>query len=265
MAGISKLGTGALLPLVLVAACDSTSPASDRLLHVSGEVIEEGQAPAPPLDVDIQAWPALGSDGIHVATLRTDAAGRFTAELGPFPDPLVDSLLVRVTQNDCDFGLTTELRHRDLALGDGEVLVLPSIALSYRLPSAEFGSGQEMCGAIVTPFLPEAAGDYARLALWIDEVSDSVRGRWRLNHSASVGDDYGLFSGALELDGVILQLRPTQPTPCTGLQLVIPVDDNGSIMGAADVSGDGSCSVPSTTVRLFKGASLSELPSTGEG
>jgi hypothetical protein len=180
MAGISKLGTGALLPLVLVAACDSTSPASDRLLHVSGEVIEEGQAPAPPLDVDIQAWPALGSDGIHVATLRTDAAGRFTAELGPFPDPLVDSLLVRVTQNDCDFGLTTELRHRDLALGDGEVLVLPSIALSYRLPSAEFGSGQEMCGAIVTPFLPEAAGDYARLALWIDEVSDSVRGRLRV-------------------------------------------------------------------------------------
>jgi len=75
-------------------ACDSTSPAPDRPLRIQGQVLEAGQAPVPPLDVDIQAWPALGSDGSDTATLRTDAAGLYATELGPFPNPLVDSLRV---------------------------------------------------------------------------------------------------------------------------------------------------------------------------
>lgn len=260
MADLSRLATGALLALVLVAACDSTSPPSDRLLHVQGEVLEAGQAPAPPVHVGIQAWPALGPDGSDVATLRTDAAGVYTADLGPFPNSVIDSLHVRVTQNDCGLQVTTDLRRRDLALDDGEALVLPTLALSYRLPSAQFSIGGEICAAIVTPSSAEIVGDYARLALWIDDVSDSVRGRWRLNHSASIGDDYGYFSGSLEFDHVILQLRPTQPTPCIGLQLAIPVGgDNGSTLGAGDLTGDGSCFVPSTTVRFFEGSVLPEL------
>jgi hypothetical protein len=259
MADLSKVGTGALV-LLLVAACDSTSPASDRLLYVQGEVVEAGQAPAPPLDVEVQAWPALGSDASDVATLRTDAAGLYRAELGPFPDRLLDSLRVRVTQNDCGLQATTELQRRDLALGDGDSLVLPTLALSYRLPSAQFSIGGEICAATRTPLSEELVGDYVRLALWIDEVSDSVRGRWRLNHTASIGDDYGYFSGSLELGGVSLQLRPTEPTPCTGLQLQIPVGgDNGSTLGAGDLTSDGSCSVPSTRLRFFEGAVLSEL------
>jgi hypothetical protein len=134
-------------------------------------------------------------------------------------------------------------------------------SLSYRLPSAQLGTGQEMCGAIVTPFTAELIGDYARLALWIDDISDSVRGRWRLNHSASSGDDYGYFSGSLEPESVILQLHATQPTPCTGLQLEMPVgDDDGLTIGAGNLTGDGSCFVPSTTVRFFDGAMLSALP-----
>jgi hypothetical protein len=80
---------------------------------------------------------------------------------------------------------------------------------------------------------------------------DSVRGRWRLNHTATIGDDYGYFSGFLEPGRVVLQLRPTQPTPCTGLQLEVPVGgENGSTMGAGELTGDGSCFVPSTIVIL---------------
>jgi hypothetical protein len=210
--------------------------------------------------VGIQAWPALGPDGSDVAALRTDAAEVYTADLGPFPNFVVDSLRVRVTQNDCGLQVTTDLQRRDLTLNDGEALVLPTLALSYRLPSAQFSIGGEICAAIVTPPSAEIVGDHARLALWVDDVSDSVRGRWRLNHSASIGDDYGYFSGSLQFDHVILHLLPTQPTPCTVLQLAIPVGGhNGSTMGAGDLSGDGSCSVPSTTVRFFEGGVLTEL------
>lgn len=263
MAGVATVGTTATVALGLLAACDSTSAGSDRLLIVQGEVLEAGQAPSPSLDVDIQAWPALGSDGSDLAILRTDAGGRYRAELGPFPDPLVDSLRVTVTQNDCGLQRTTELRRQDLTLGDGEALVFPTLDLSYRLPAAQLGSGQAMCGAIATRSTPELLDDYARLALWVDEVGDSVRGRWRLNHSASIGDDFGYFSGALENDRVILQLRPTQPTPCTGLQLDMPVE-GGATIAAGELTGDGSCVVPSATVRLFEGAGLSEVlpPST---
>ena len=260
MTALSELSRGTVLALVFMSACDSAAPAPDRMLHVQGEVLEAGQAPAPPLDMDIQAWPALGSEGSDAAALRTDAAGLYTVDLGPFPDPLVDSLRVGVTQNDCGMQVTTELRRRDIILGDGDALLLPSLGLSYRLPPAQFSIGGEICGAIVTPLSAEFVGDYARLVLWIDEATDSVRGRWRLNHSATIGDDYGYFSGSLEPDRVILQLRPTQPTPCTGLQLEIPVGgDNGATMEAGDLTGDGSCFVPSTTVRFFEGASLTAL------
>ena len=208
--------------------------------------------------MDIQAWPALGSDGSDLAILRTDAGGRYRAELGPFPDRLVDSLRVTVTQNDCGLQRHDRTTAPDLTLGEGEALVLPTLDLSYRLPAAQLDSGQEMCGVIATRSTPELLGDYARLALWIDEVGDSVRGRWRLNHSASIGDDFGYFSGARENDRVILQLRPTQPTPCAGLRLDMPVE-GGATIAAGELTGDGGCSVPSTTVRLFEGAALSEV------
>lgn len=257
MADTPELGTVALLALILVSACDSTSPPSDRLLQVQGEVFEAGQAPAPPLHVDIQAWPALDSDG---ANLRTDAVGRYAAELGPFPEEVADSLRVRVTQYDCEGHVETELWRRDLGAGESDALVLPMLTLSYRLPVAGFGLGAELCGAIVTRIAtaPELVDDHARLALWIDDVSDSVRGRWRLNHLVSIGDDYGYFSGSEESDRLVLQLRPTPPTPCTGLQLDIPFSgDNSSRLGPGELTGD--CFVPNTTVRFFHGAVLPEV------
>lgn len=139
-------------------------------------------------------------------------------------------------------------------------MVLPRLGLAYRLPAAQFGSGTALCAAIVTPLTPEAIGDYARLALWIDGIGDSVRGRWRLNHNASIGDDYGYFSGSLEAERLLLHLRPTQPTPCSGLQLSVPVSgENGVTLGVGDLAGDGSCAVPNTAVRFFQGAELSEV------
>ena len=57
------------------------------------------------------------------------------------------------------------------------------------------------------------------LAIWIDEISDSVRGRWRLNFHGSIGDGYGRFSGARDGSSMTLYLRDeagTSPGWCTG-------------------------------------------------
>jgi hypothetical protein len=254
---MASLTPRALQILVLLAACDSTSPAPELQIQVEGQVLEAAQAPTPPLFVEMQAWPDPADTGSVV--LETDAAGRYQAELGPFPEGLIDSLVVRVTQDDCQMRQTTELWQRDLRVTEGSPLTLPSMVLSYRLRPAQLGIGGA-CAGIIHPRTDPSGYDHAKLALWIDEVTDSVRGRWRLNHSASVGDDYGYFSGALESGVLRLQLRPTEPTPCTGLQVDIPIGgDNGSIMEAASLAGDGSCSAPNTMVRFFDGAILGEL------
>ncbi len=259
MEPMPSLISRALPVLVLLAACDSTSPAPELQLQVEGQVLEAAQAPTPPLVVEIQAWPELALGETDSLVLETDAAGRYQSELGPFPDGVIDSLVVRLTQDDCELRQTTELWQRDLRLSEGNALTLPTTALSYRLLPGQLQIGG-VCAGIVRPRTALFGYDHAALALWIDEVTDSVRGRWRLNHSASVGDDFGYFSGALESGVLRLQLRPTEPTPCTGLQLDIPIGgDNGSIMEAASLAGDGSCSAPNTVVRFFDGAILQEL------
>ena len=247
-------------PLVLlsIVACDSTAPPSDQPLHVQGVMLEEGKAPVPPLAVMIQAWPSTGT-GDSLATVATDATGRYSAILGPSPAGHLDSLQVVVAQNDCIGPLTTEFLMHEVAPNDDGSLILPSLALSYRLPAAQFGPGLALCGATVTPTSTQVNGDYVKLALWIDDVSDSVRGRWRLNHSASSGDDYGYFSGVRVGDQITVHLRPTQPTPCSGLELDVFVAPNSSRIDPSTLIGDGSCGVPSATVRFFDGAQLREL------
>ncbi|MGH7507975.1 MAG: hypothetical protein ACREMZ_00710 [Gemmatimonadales bacterium] len=260
MLDFSKRHTGLLWAVVLISACDSTSPGFEgRLLRVEGTILEAKEPPRPPLHVEIQTWPAADLAGSDEAILRTNTAGSYTADLGPFAAGRVDSLRVLVTQYDCEGQLESELRYRDLPL-DGNPLVLPTMALSYRLPLAQFGNGAELCGAMITQTPLRFGGDHARLALWIDDISDSVRGRWRLNHSVSIGDTYGYFSGSRELDRATLQLRPTHPE-CSVLQLEIPVGgDNGSTIGLGELSGDSICHVSSGEVRFFSGvAGLSEL------
>ena len=257
--GVARLSSGVYLAVALLTGCDSTSPQIAPVLRIQGEILEGDQPPSPPLDVDILAWGVLGPGGSDSAALRTDLAGLYGAELGPFTDPHVDSLRVRVHQYDCAMQITTDIRRRSLTLGGGDTLLLPTVALSYRLPRAQLGIGGAVCGAIVTRNTIESGGDYASLALWFDELTDSLRGRWQLNHSVSIGDDYGYFSGSLESDRLTLLLRPTQPTPCTGLLVEIPIVPNGSALGPASISspdGGRTCFVPATTFRFFDGAVL---------
>jgi hypothetical protein len=249
---------GAVLFLILAVGCDSTSPASDRRLRLEGRVFEEGRPPAPPLPVTVQAWPSLQAADSEATTV-TDAAGSYSVTLGPFPTGRVDSARARVTQADCLSKVTTELWSRDLASAEDDAILLPTLALSYHLLPGQFGTGAQVCGAIIVPSSAQAVGDYIRLALWIDEVSDSVRGRWYLVHQASTGSEYGYFSGSLQQESLSLRLQPTPPTPCAAFDMTIPVGgDNGSTMGAGNLRSEGSCFVPDTLVQFFEGAFMPE-------
>jgi hypothetical protein len=260
-----------LMAVALISACDSTSPGTDsRMLQVRGQVLEAGQGPSPALDIRIQAWPALGAEGQDTATRQTDAAGLYAAELGSFPGTRVDSVRVRVTQYDCVATLPTDLWQRDVGLGDGGALALPTVDLPHRLQGAALGPGAEMCASISNPEHYE----HAHLALRVDDVTDSVRGRWLLDHSTSIPTNLGYFSGSYALDPVkhlTLVLRPKQPTDCTGLRIEVPMGGElGNEFGPATLIGDGSCQVPSGTIRFFRGLGginllLPPLPPPGGG
>lgn len=263
MSAPAVLKLGAPAALLLAAACDSTSPRTDDSIVVTGRVLEAGSAPMPPLPVEVVAWPAPQAGGTGAVTMLTDAAGGYTAEVGPFPGGRPDSVRVRVTQSDCAEDLPTELMQRDLA-GRGDPLVVPDLALAYRLLAAELDAGQAMCGAIGPgPGVP--GGDFARLALWIDQVADSVKGRWRLNHSISIGDESGYFRGIIDADRLVLVLEHAAPAGCTEFDLEVLVEPaGGSTLGAGSLEGGAGCSITGAVLRFFQGAVLTEpLPPEG--
>ncbi|HET8650454.1 MAG TPA: hypothetical protein VFL95_10450 [Gemmatimonadales bacterium] len=255
---------GAACVALLVLGCDNpeTPPIEpdQGSVAVQGVVSEEGQPPDPRLPVTIQAWGALQTGGTDSVRMETDSAGEYVAQLGPFSGSMVDSVRVRVTQSDCGRETITDLRRENVALSSGEPLVLPDVTLSYRLPEAQFGSGAAMCGSIRVPSTQGVDGEYVRLALWIDQVTDSVRGRWRLNYSTSVGDEYGYFAGVETDAGLTLELTPQPESSCGTIDLAVPfAEENSATLGVGELASAGACVLPGSVVRFFEGAELGEL------
>ena len=259
LVGLAGGTTGVTLAFMLVTGCDSTSPISEQAFHFAGEVLEEGQPPSPPLLVEVQAWPSVAAPGVDTTSTVTDLSGRYNVNLGPFPSGRVDSVRARVNQADCFSQVRTQVLIREWATTRRDTIALPKLTLSYHLLPGQLEIGAAVCGAVLVPLSTESIGDYIRLALWVDQIADSVRGRWYLAHQATTASEYGDFSGSLQLDTLRLQLRSTPPTLCNGFELDIPVGgDNGSTMGAANLRSEGTCFVPDTVVRFFQGTSLPE-------
>jgi hypothetical protein len=236
----------------LWAGCDSSSPSDQRMVQVQGAVLEAGAVPNPPVDVDIRLWPVPGFEEGDSAAVFTDEAGRYSAELGPIGDGGVDSLQVVAIQSDCTQETFTEIQLTETNLGDGGTLEVPTLALSRTLPFPQTAVGTSMCAAIAGRALFGDLAGFSRLAMWIEESSDSIRGRWRLNHQVSVGDDAGSFSGAEEADRLVFLLRPTTPSPCVGLRVEMPFPTPPEPqLGLARVTSEGHCNVPDATIRFF--------------
>lgn len=259
---------GAAIALVVcctLASCDSTTPASAGS-GITGMVTEAGSVPAPSLAVDITIWTATGPGSGMSRWVETDQTGGYDADFESLAPIDLDSVRIGASRFDCGGQQTASVTVSTAQLPDVEMIEAPTLDMSYRLPLAQFGTGRSFCAAAIDLDAVAGVGDLARLAIWIDDMSDSVRGRWRLNHSISSGDDYGYFSGSevatSDTHSLQLHLRPTQPTSCTGLDLVIPTTSpNTSFIDVSTVTSDGSCALPNGPLRFFDGAILAELQS----
>ncbi len=126
--------------------------------------------------------------------------------------------------------------------GTPDTVLTANLTLVRTAPRARLAVGAA-CAAMVGP-PPLALED--RFILWIDEISDSVRGRSLINYQASRGSDYGHFSGAPEGSSLTLDLRQEAGPPagmCRGYTVELPVEI-GDTLGIGTYRSYGCLAVP---------------------
>jgi hypothetical protein len=239
----------------LAAACDSTPPNTGT--QISGVITELGEIPNPPMDVKVRFWQG-GNPSAHDADLLTDAGGAFALNLANIEPPVLDSIRVTATRYDCEGNRVAGATVRRADIAGAHAVTMPRINLNFELTRPEIGQGVAVCAAIPHRTATLAIDDMARLSIWIDDISDSVRGRWSADHSVSDGGGFGNFSGYETANGAVtelhLHLRPSETTSCPGLDLIIPTLDDGSAeMGVATLSGGAACALTDGPMRFFKG------------
>ncbi len=239
----------------LLVACSDSSPSDPgglRPVHVVGQVRDSEGSPVPDIQVTWEAWPAPDTQSLSVTGFgRTDDEGRFAAALGDYDGSYLDSLAVRVGGTDCWGFAPVEFMERDLEIGPGTDTVASLELTLHRTAARGRLAVGTVCAAMVEHFPGFTAEDH--LTLWIDEVGDSVRGRWDITYSWSRGDDWGQFSGALEGNTLVLDLRHDEPfETCTGYQMEIPIE-SGDSFGMATYSSEG-CPHGPDPLRFVEGA-----------
>lgn len=241
---------------VLLAACGDQGPTEPSVpgAYVAGVVRDPDGRPVPLITVIWEAWPAPDSvqqgaisDFSGRGFTRTDSTGRFAAHVGYY-GAQIDSIEVAVGGEDC-WGLAPlTVRERAVAVSPGtsDTVLNVNLTLGRTASRARLAVGAA-CAAMVTPppFVEEN-----RFILWIDDISDSVRGRWLINYQGSRGDDYGHFSGAREESLLTLDLRHESPWDvgppggmCTGYTVELPVEI-GDTLGIGTYRSDGCPAAP---------------------
>jgi len=231
----------------LLMACSDSSPSElggFRPVHVIGQVRDPAGSPVPDIQVTWRAWPAPDphSPSVYGAG-RTDDQGRFAAELGHYDESLLDSLVVTVGGSDCWGFAPLETVERDLEIGPGaDTVATLDLTLQRDAGRGRLAVGPVCAVMLVQHYAGSDSEDH--LTLWIDEIGDSVRGRWDITYSMSRGDDWGHFSGGLEGNNLVLDLRHDEPwQTCTGYTMVIPVEEGGTL-GTGSYSSEGCPHTP---------------------
>jgi hypothetical protein len=228
-------------------ACSDAGPSETGGVpgvYLTGVVHDPDGMPVPGMLVSWTAWPAPDSvrqgnvGDLSVSWFgRTDSEGRYAAHVGYYSDTVLDSLDVGVGGQDC-WGLApanSRERGLDVAPETPDTVSNLALTLDRTAPRGRLVPGA-VCAAMVEP--PPFEGEN-RFTLWIDEISDSIRGRWDINYQESRGDDYGHFSGARSGDVVTLELRHDEPwEDCTGYTVEIPVEAD-EMLGTGTFSSEG--------------------------
>jgi len=225
---------GRLLPvsglslLLLVTAChDTLDPgvAGTNVLLVVTAVDPSG-TPLVARAVAVQAWPTQPAQLV----VYTDSLGRAAVSVGQLPaGERLDSLRIVVRPADCGGGPGAELR-----LPSFSPVSLAEDTIRATLTSETGGEGgrlavAQFCGAGIGETTPNTQpGVQFSFNLWIDEISDSVRGRYDVVYSYSIGDDWGHFSGVQDGGDLVLTLRSgATGLTCQGQTLRIALDAQG--------------------------------------
>ena len=244
--------------LGLLVACGNQGPSEPPAapgVYVAGVVRDQDGMPVPLVTVVWELWPAPDSVQQGAVSdfsvrwfMRTDSMGRFAAHAGYYGAESLDSVELAVAVDEC-WGLApVAVRERAVTVNPDvpDTVMNRELTLGRTAQRARFAVGPA-CAVMVEP--PPFQGE-DRFALWIDEISDSVRGRWRMNYQASRGDDYGLFSGWREGSLVTLELRHASPWDagppwgiCTGYTLERP-REVGDTLGIGTHRSDGCPFVP---------------------
>jgi hypothetical protein len=251
------LSPGRLLALAgLLVACSASSPSDPdgfRTVHLVGQVSDPEGGPISGIQVTWEAWPAPDPQSLSVhGAGRTDDEGRFAAKLGDYDRTVLDSLAVAVGGTDCWGFAPLELVDRRLEVRPGSDTVANlDLTLERTAARGRLAVGT-ICVAMVVEHVPELKTE-DHLTLWIDEVGDSVHGRWDITYDESRGDDWGHFSGALEGSTLVLALRHDEPwETCTGYTMEIPID-SGNWLGVGSHGSEGCPHTP-VPLRFVEGA-----------
>ena len=249
-----------ILAVGLVACSDEAPPPDSPEVQVAGVVRDPDGKPVSGVTVIWEAWPLPdsaqqgGGSSYSVRWFaKTDGAGRFAEHVGYYSVAQLDSLEIEVGVDGCWGFAPLTVRERAVTLTPSPMgtRLDRDLTLTRTSPRARLVVGP-MCAVMVGP-PPFEEED--RLAVWIDDISDSLRGRWRMNFQGSRGDDYGDFAGVRAGNVLTLDLRHATPWGnCTGYTLELPVEV-GDTLGPGTYRSAGCPTVPGA-LHFIEGESL---------
>jgi hypothetical protein len=207
-------------------ACSSGTEADDASISsvsLRGSVRDTANQPVPLAFVGWEAWPQPTPGLSWSSAAVADSQGRFSIPLDSIGVAMLDSVLLFYPHLWCSPYRGDSLVLRDIPVASGKVTTIDDIELRPAMNAPAMLATGQYCGDASYQW-EENQYSGLELGLWIDEITDSVRGRWRLVFQESRGDDYGHFSGTVQGDSLILDLRLDQPwDACRNYILALPV------------------------------------------
>lgn len=229
------------LSLALIGCNDSApspSTPADPVVYLTGAATDATGAPLMPTGISVAVWPAPRDDPAHTFgdhgffPGQVDSTGAYVVRLGQFDTATLDSVVVGLQSSDCAGTTAASAGRAALTLGTGAADTLRlEVASANTAPVAPVLAVQVLCGR---GFMNTAGGTFNfsfDFNLAIDDLSDSVRGRYDVTYQASFGDEIGHFAAARSATELVLTLTPSvvRDTCPIGGVLRVALDDSGHL------------------------------------
>ncbi len=237
---ISRVFRTSMLALAVSTACDS-SPTRENNTDVTLTISVLDTTGDPVVAAPLYIYAFYKADERYLATgVITDSTGVFQLRdtLGRALGAL-DSVRIAVPWMG---GECNPFVPRDTVLTPthGATSLSLELAVTPAGPPATLNSG-ESCGlGFGPPGFLDASAFWLRLQ--IDSITDSIRGRWRLDFNVSSASQEGVVIGPITPDTVALRLEPTRYfQTCTPRYRLLATLSGGVTVGIARLIDDNGC------------------------